>query len=76
MLRTLVDFFLGLKNVITSLIEFVIGFISDLVYVVRLCGSFVLKIPTFFSWLPDVAITLIITIFGIVVIYKVIGREG
>lgn len=76
MLQTIADFFLGLVDIITSLIEFVVGMITDLVYVVTLCSSFVLKIPTYFAWLPDVAVTLIVTTFGIVVIYKILGREG
>lgn len=76
MLQTLVDFFLGLADVISSLIDFVIGLITDLVYVVTLCGQFVLKIPLFFSWLPSEVVAVVVTIFAIVVIYKVLGREG
>lgn len=76
MLETLKNFFLGLADVITSLIDFVVGTIQDLVYVVKLCGSFVAKIPAFFSWLPGEAVALIVTIFAVVVIYKILGREG
>lgn len=76
MLQTIADFFLGLVDVITSLITFVVGMVEDLVYVVTLCTQFVLKIPSYFVWLPDVAVTLIVTTFGIVVIYKILGREG
>lgn len=76
MLETIKDFFLSLGNVITSLVDFVVGLIEDLIYVVILCGSFVLKIPSLFSWLPSEAVALIVTIFAIVVIYKILGREG
>ena len=49
MLRTIENFFVTIADVITSLVDFVVGMIEDLVYVVTLCGSFVLKIPTLFS---------------------------
>lgn len=76
MLETIKDFFLSLADVITSLVDFFIGMITDLVYVVKLCGSFVLKIPTLFSWLPAPAVAIILSIFAVVVIYKILGREG
>ena len=76
MLSTIKDFFLGFADVISSLIDFVISLVEDIVYVVKLCGSFVVKIPDYFSWLPASVLALIITIFSIVVIYKILGREG
>ena len=76
MLETIKDFFLNMGNVIMSLVDFVIGIVEDLVYVVTLCGQFVLTIPRFFAWLPTGVVALIVTIFAIVVIYKILGREG
>lgn len=76
MLETIKNFFLGLVNVITSLIDFVIGFVEDIVYVVKLCASFVAKIPSLFSWLPSGVLAMIVLTFSVVVIYKVMGREG
>lgn len=76
MLETIKDFFLGVSGVITSLVDYVIGFIEDIVFVVKLCGAFVAKIPLLFSWLPAEAVALVVIIFGVVVIYKVLGREG
>lgn len=76
MLETIKNFFLGLSNVITSLIDFVIGFVEDIVYVVKLCASFVAKIPSLFSWLPSGVLAMIVLTFSVVVIYKIMGREG
>lgn len=75
-MQAILDFFTGVWNVITSLIDFVIGIVEDLVYVIGLTANFFAQIPTYFSWLPSAYVTLIVTIFGIVVIYKVLGREG
>ena len=75
MLETIKNFFVNMGDIIMSLVDFVIGIVEDLVYVVKLCGQFVLKIPSFFSWLPSGVVTLIVSVFGIVVIYKILGRE-
>ena len=76
MLDTIVEFFKGFIDVITSVIDFVISFVQDLVYIVKLCATFVAKIPTLFGWLPTSVVTIVVMIFAIVVIYKIMGREG
>lgn len=76
MLETIKNAFLGFINLITSLVDFVVGLIKDIVYVVKLTGGFVAKIPQLFSWLPAPVVALFITLFAIVVIYKILGREG
>lgn len=63
-------------NLISSVVSFIIGFFQDLVYMITLLGKFILSLPTYLSWLPPTFITAITLIFTIVVIYKVLGREG
>lgn len=72
----IVSFFTGLGNAIVSIFDFVVSFFSDLIYVIQLLGRVVLSIPGYFSWLPSGISTLLITLFAIVVIYKILGREG
>lgn len=60
----------------TSIYDFVIGTFEDIVYVIRLTAHFVAQIPEYFSWLPPEALVLVVSIFAVVVIYKVLGREG
>lgn len=76
MLETIKDIFVGFVNTVTSLVDFVVGIIQDIVYVVKLTAGFVAKIPQLFSWLPAPVIALFVTLFAIVVIYKILGREG
>lgn len=76
MLTTIKDFLVGIGDAILSLWEFIIGFFEDLVYIIQLTGKFVLNIPSYFAWMPGEIVTLIVMIFSIVVIYKVLGREG
>ena len=76
MLEELVELFEDFIDSVMSVIDFVIGIIEDTVYMVKLTASFVAKIPDLFSWLPAEAVTLLVSIFAVVVIYKVLGREG
>lgn len=70
------DAIIGFFEAVFALIEFVINFIGDLIYIIMLTGEFLLKIPEYFAWLPGTLLSLVVTAFGIVVIYKVLGREG
>lgn len=66
----------GIASAISTLIDFIVGLFEDLLYVIELLGEFVVNIPSYFSWLPGEVIAIIVVIFSIVVIYKIIGREG
>lgn len=75
-IRNVLDFLKMIGDTLISFFEFAFSLVEDLVYVIKLTGEMVIKIPSYFSWLPGEAVALIATIFSIVVIYKVIGREG
>lgn len=72
----LLQFFQGIGNAITAFFDFVFSFLGDLVYLVKLTGKFLAAIPGYFSWLPPELLALLSVIFSIVVLYKVLGREG
>lgn len=69
LLQSIADFFV-------AIFEIVMGLIRDIVQMVKMLGEFVGKIPDLFGWLPPAAVSLIVVLFSVVVIYKVIGREG
>lgn len=75
-MKALVEFFKGIAEGVTAAIDFLAGLIADLVYMVQLLGQFILQIPSYLSWLPSAVVSIFLTIFSIVVIYKIIGREG
>lgn len=73
----------SIKNGITSILdfffsigEFVVGFVKDLGTLATTLADTVSSIPDYFSWLPPELLASILAIFGIVVLYKVLGREG
>lgn len=68
-LQTIADFFIAIFNIVMSLVQ-------DIINMVKMLGEFIVSIPDLFSWLPAEVVAIIVTIFGVVVMYKVLGREG
>lgn len=75
-MNAIITFFEGIVDAITGAIDFLIGFIEDIVYIVKITGEFVLEIPNYLAWLPAPVLVIVVVVFGVVVIYKVMGREG
>lgn len=72
----IIGFLRGIGSAIVSAFDFIIGFFQDLIYIIQLTGKFLLQIPAYFSWMPVEVVSLLVVLFGIVVIYKIMGREG
>lgn len=72
----IIDFVKAIADGFLTIIEFVVSFVGDIVYIVQLTAMYLAQIPSYFSWLPSELLTIVVTIFAIVVIYKVTGREG
>lgn len=75
-MQTLIDFFKSFTDIVSSLVDFVIGLFEDLVYMIKLLGQVVINIPVYFSWLPGEVLALVVVLIGVVVVYKILGREG
>lgn len=56
--------------------KFVKDFTADTFEMIKLVGDTVKKIPDYFDWLPSEVAVALAAIFSIVVIYKILGREG
>lgn len=68
-LKGILDFFVGL-------VQFVVKIMGDLVYVVKLLGETVAKLPDYLHFLPSAVVAVLVTALAVVVIYKLLGREG
>lgn len=75
-MQAIFDFFAGIAEGLSAIVSFVVDLLSDVVYVVELTAEFVLKIPEYLSWLPAPVLAVVVSIFVVVVIYKILGREG
>lgn len=76
MLEAIKDAVLSIGQFFADVVDFVLKLISDLLYVIELLGQAITKIPDYISWVPAAPLAILTTIFAIVVIYKVLGREG
>lgn len=70
------SFLEGIGDAVLFGLDYLVDFVSDIVYVIKLTGEFVVDIPHYFSWLPSEITALIVAIFSVVVVYKILGREG
>lgn len=75
-MEALVSFFKGIGDFIVTIADFVISLFQDLIYVIGIIGQVVVAIPSYFSWVPSTYQVLLISLISIVVIYKILGREG
>lgn len=76
MLETIKETLLNIGDFFVTIFDFVVGFVNDIIDVIKYCGEAFAKIPDYFSWLPVEILGIILALFAIVVIYKVLGREG
>lgn len=65
----------GFFEFVTSVIQFVIKLIGDLVYIVGLIGQAIIKIPSYIGFLPASVIAVFLTGLTIIVVYKIAGRD-
>lgn len=74
-MTAIINFIQGIAAGVQAAIDFLLGLIQDVAYVVQLTAEFVLQIPEYLSWLPAPVLAVIVSIFVVVVIYKILGRE-
>lgn len=76
MLESILSAIESVVGFIDTIWQFIQDFTSDTFEMIKLVGDTVSKIPSYLSWLPPQIITPLIVLFGVVVIYKILGREG
>lgn len=75
-MSAILEFLKGIGSAIVAVFEFIIGLVQDIVYLVQLTGSMLAQLPKLLSWLPAPVTAILLSIFTIVVLYKILGREG
>lgn len=66
----------GIASFFSTIIDAVIGLFEDIAYIVKLTAKALASIPDYFGWLPTSIVSILVVLIGIVVVYKVLGREG
>ncbi len=72
----IISFLESIGNAIVAAIGFVISFFGDVVYLIQLLAKAVGSIPEYLSWLPGELVALVMILIAVVMIYKILGREG
>lgn len=76
MLDSIKEILFNIGNFFTSVYDFFLKLCKDIVFIVKATGKAVSVIPDLFSWLPAPVLSIILVVFGVIVIYKIMGREG
>ena len=72
----ILSFLQGIADFFVTIFQFVISFFRDLVYIIQITADMLFELPNYINWLPTYITTPIIALFGIVVIYKIMGRTS
>lgn len=76
MLETIKEILFNIGNFFTTIFDFVVDFVADIVAVIKYTGQAVAQIPQLFQWVDPKVLGTILAAFAVVVIYKILGREG
>lgn len=68
LLQNIADFF-------SAVWDFILNLVNEIVFVVQSLAKVVSTVPQYFGWLPAGVLTTLLLIIGVVVIYKIMGRE-
>lgn len=72
----IIEFLRGIGDAIVALIDFLVSLFMDIVYMIQLTAKVLAQIPSYFSWMPGEIVTMIVLLITVVVVYKILGREG
>lgn len=72
----MLEYIKGIADAVISVVNFIVNLFKDLVYMIELLVNVVGNIPSYFSWLPAELLLIIVSLISVVVIYKILGREG
>lgn len=69
-------FFTSLGDIIKAVVDFIVNLFKDLVYALNLMKMILVKFPSLLTgWLPPAVISIAVVLIGIVIVYKIIGRD-
>lgn len=69
------EFFKSIGTFFSNVITLVRSFFEDIIYVIKLIGAAIGKIPSYLGFLPSAVIAVFVAGLTLIVIYKVLGRD-
>lgn len=61
---------------IIALVKFIPKLLQDLIMVISLVTESAARLPAIFQIFPGVLSSILVSVLGVVVLYKIMGREG
>lgn len=71
----LIKFFEGIGQAINTVIDFVISFFQDTVWIIKTIGWAFSQVGGLISWIPPELLAIVTAIFAVVMVYKIMGRD-
>lgn len=68
------DFLSLIGEALIGIIDFIVSFVMDLVYIVQFIGYILIQIPSFFAWLPPTLSVLLVLGVSAAAIMRIAGR--
>lgn len=75
-MTAIANFFSSFGELLGAIGQWFLDTLMDLWYAITMMVDFTLMIPRLFEWLPVSAVVIMVSMFAIVIVYKVLGREG
>lgn len=75
MLKNIYAALKSITSFLGSIVDFVVDFFQDLVYVINLLGETIKSIPQYLGFFPTILVTAVISLVSLAVVFKILGRE-
>ena len=69
------DFLSVIVDLLMGVIDFIIKFITEIIYIIKLTGTIISNIASYFYFMPAVVSTALIALITIAIAYKIAGRD-
>lgn len=71
----ILDFIKGIADGVLAGIEFLRSLVEDILYLAQSMANIVSQLPDYLNFFPPQVLTMILSIFVVVVIFRIIGRD-
>lgn len=72
----ILEFFSGIGDAIVAVFDFIVGFFRDFMQFLQLLVNLPEILANLINWIPSVYVPGFLLIFSVVILYKILGREG
>lgn len=75
-MQVIIDFFSGVADLVVNLVNLLFAFIGDFISFLKLLTVLPNYFISFISWMPEEITSMLVILLSVVILYKILGREG